>query len=321
MKQRQERKMAVKPLGKLIEVPIRDIWKHEQYDFSDWLAQDENLNLIGDILGLTLTDAEKEKFVGSKRCDIVCKDEISGKVVLIENQLEPTNHDHLGKIITYASSLEASVIVWIVGKAREEYRSAIEWLNEHIDSTISFFLIELHAVKIGDSLPAPRFEVIEQPNNFNVQVKQQQDKSSKDNERKGNRYEFWTQFNDVLEKRGLPFNKRKATTDHWYDFAIGSSICHLALDLVNKNGFIRVNVWIPDSKEQFKAFYDHKAEIEAKISQELHWDGLEGKKASRIFTTIDGLNFKKQDNYQKLMDKAIDLLIEFRNAFKPYLLK
>lgn len=313
--------MAVKqPLGVLVEVPIRDIWKHEQYDFSDWLAQENNLKIIGDILGLTLTEVETEKFVGSYRCDIVCKDETSGKVVIIENQLEPTNHDHLGKIITYASSLKASVIVWIVEKAREEHRSAVEWLNEHIDSAVSFFLIELHAVKIGDSLPAPRFDVIEEPNDFNVQVKQQ-NKSNKDNEREGNRYEFWTMFNDILEERGLPFNKRKASTDHWYDFAVGSSQCHLALDLVNKSGFIRVSMWIPNSMEQYNQFYTHKSEIESKISQELLWDDLEGKKASRISTEIKGLNFKKQDNYSVLMNKAIDLLIEFRDAFTPFLLK
>src|SRR5574344_2219892 len=106
-------------LGKLKEINIRKVWGHEQYGFSAWLSSKENINELGDILNLSLTDVETEKFVGNYRCDILCKDEITGKVVLIENQLEPSNHDHLGKIITYASGLDASVIVWIVESVRD----------------------------------------------------------------------------------------------------------------------------------------------------------------------------------------------------------
>ena len=158
-------------LGKLKEIDIRTVWAHEQYDFSKWLATEENIKELGDVLNLSLTEIETEKFVGSYRCDIVCKDEITGKSVLIENQLEPTNHDHLGKIITYASGLDASVVVWVVASAREEHASAIEWLNKHTTSDVDFFLIEVHAYTIGDSAPAPMFKVIEQPNDFAKSVK------------------------------------------------------------------------------------------------------------------------------------------------------
>ena len=118
-------------LGKLKEVNIRDVWQHEQYDFSKWLSLPENIQELSDTIGLSLTDVETEKFVGGYRCDIICKDEITGKNVLIENQLEPSNHDHLGKIITYASGLDAAVVVWIVQEAREEHASAIEWLKKY----------------------------------------------------------------------------------------------------------------------------------------------------------------------------------------------
>ena len=101
-------------LGKLQEIDIRTVWPHEQYDFSKWLAQDENIQELGDSLNLSLTDVETETSVGNFRCDILAKDELTGKMVLIENQLEATNHDHLGKIITYASGLDAAVVVWIV---------------------------------------------------------------------------------------------------------------------------------------------------------------------------------------------------------------
>ena len=158
-------------LGRLETVDIRKVWPHEQYDFSKWLAAEENIRELGDTLNLSLTDVETEKFVGNYRCDILCKDEITGKMVLIENQLEPTNHDHLGKIITYASGLDAAVIVWIVASARDEHASAIEWLNKHTDDEISFFLLEVHAYKIGNSDPAPQFTIIEQPNDFVKTVK------------------------------------------------------------------------------------------------------------------------------------------------------
>lgn len=307
-------------LGKLKEVKLREIWKHEQYDFSNWLSKEENLNELSNTLGLTLVEVETEKLVGSYRCDILCKDEITGKVVLIENQLEPTNHDHLGKIITYASGLDASVIVWIVEHAREEHASAIEWLNKKMDSNISFFLMELHAYQIGDSLPAPYFKIIEQPNDFSQQIKSIV-KSNNLNETLSKRLEFWTEFNDVLVNRALPFNKRKPSTDHWYDFTIGSSKCYLSLELINKSGYIRVNMWIPDSKEQYDHFYKYKNEIEAIIGKELLWQRLDEKKAARISININGLDFNDKSNYTELMNQAIDLLVLFRKAFKPYCIK
>lgn len=125
--------------GKLTEVNVRELWEHEQYHFSNWLAKEENIEMLNDILGLTLVDINKEVYVGSYRCDLVAVDETTGIKVIIENQLESSNHDHLGKIITYASGLDAKVVVWIVTNAREEHRSAIEWLNNNIDKEINFF--------------------------------------------------------------------------------------------------------------------------------------------------------------------------------------
>ena len=195
-------------LGKLKEIDIRTVWPHEQYDFSKWLAQDENIQELGDSLNLSLTDVETETSVGNFRCDILAKDELTGKMVLIENQLEATNHDHLGKIITYASGLDAAVVVWIVASARDEHAAAIEWLNKHTDDEISFFLLEVHAYQIGDSDPAPQFTIIEQPNDFVKTVKSVA-KSADMNESQKQRLEFWTRFNDVVESKGKPFNKRK----------------------------------------------------------------------------------------------------------------
>ena len=305
-------------LGKIKEVDIRKVWAHEQYDFSKWLATEENIKELGDTLNLSLTDIETEKFVGTYRCDIICKDELTGKAVLIENQLEPTNHDHLGKIITYASGLDASVVVWIVGEARQEHASAIEWLNKHTDDDLAFFLVEVHAYTIGDSLPAPMFKIIEQPNDFVRSVKATAH-GGELSESQIKRQEFWTMFNEILDQRGKPFNKRKATTDHWYSIAVGSSQCHISIDLVNKEHRIRVGMWIDNNKEMFDQMHEHKEEIEAAAGFKMEWDRLEGKKASVICAYIDGLNFKKQDNYPDLMNKVIDIVLAERKAFAQYI--
>lgn len=305
-------------LGKLKEVDIRKVWQHEQYDFSNWLSKDDNINQLGDTLNLSLTDVETEKFVGSYRCDIICKDEITGKNVLIENQLEPTNHDHLGKIITYASGLDASVIIWIVESAKEEHSSAIEWLNKHTDGDVSFFLIEVHAYTIGDSKPAPYFKIIQQPNDFVKQVKNIS-KNTELNDSQSNRLEFWNRFNDMLDKMGRPFNKRKATADHWYSVAVGSSQCHISIDLVNREHKIRISMWIPNNKELYDTFYLNKDSIEKSLGYLISWDKLEGKKAACAYTFIEGLDFNNKDNYDSLMITIIKKVEQFRDSFKPYI--
>ena len=305
-------------LGKLKEVNIRDVWQHEQYDFSKWLSLPENIQELGDAIGLSLTDIETEKFVGGYRCDIICKDEITGKNVLIENQLEPSNHDHLGKIITYASGLDAAVVVWIVQEAREEHASAIEWLNKHTDDDLAFFLIEIHAFTIGDSKPAPQFRIIQQPNEFAKMVKEIS-KNTELNDSQTYRLEFWNMFNSVIDERGKPFNKHKPSTDNWYTVAIGSSKCHISIDLVNKENRIRIGLWIPNSKELFDKLLVEKENIEKEAKFQFAWDRLNGKKASVIFTYIEGLDFKNQSNYKDLMNKIIDYVVVFKNTFSKYI--
>ena len=305
-------------LGRLKEVDIRDVWEHEQYDFSKWLSAPENIQELGDTLSLSLTDIETEKFVGSYRCDIICKDEITGKNVLIENQLEPTNHEHLGKIITYASGLDAAVVIWIVKEAREEHSSAIEWLNKHTDESLSFFLIEIHAFTIGDSKPAPQFRIIEQPNDFAKMVKEVS-KNTELNESQTCRLEFWNMFNEVIEERGKPFNKHKASTDHWYSVAIGSSKCYINIDLVNSEHKIRTSLWIPDNKDLFDKLNLEKENIENDAGIQFDWDRIDNKKASRICTYIDGLDFENQTNYKDLMNKIIDNVVLYKKVFSKYI--
>lgn len=305
--------------GRLTEINVRDLWPHEQYDFSNWLAKSENIELLNDILGLTLVDIDKEVYVGAYRCDLVAKDETSGLRIIIENQLETSDHNHLGQIITYASGLDAKVIVWIVKEAREEHRSAIEWLNNNTGKELNFFLIELHAYKIGDSLPAPKFEVVEGPNDF-IKNAKSSSSTAATNKTQSERLIFWTQFNELLAAQGKPFNIRKATTDHWYDVALGTSEAHIGINLVNKEACVVVEVYITNNKPLFDQLYAQKEQIEQALGFQLDWRRLtDTKKASRILYSIPGLNFDDHSNYEQLMNEIIDKVVLLKKVFTKHI--
>ena len=302
-------------IGKLEEVDIRELWSHEQYDFSKWLVRKENLELLSEKLGLTLTDVNTEAYVGSYRCDIVAIDETTGIKVVIENQLEPSNHDHLGKIITYASGLDAKVIVWIVKEAREEHRSAIEWLNNNTTKELNFFLIELRAYRIGDSMPAPMFQIVEQPNDF---IKESKGTKSSDSlsKTKSERLQFWTMFNDRVLRRAKPFNICKPSTDNWYNVALGTGVAHLCVTLNNQKSYVGVELYVNADKELFDLLFNDRIEIEKELGFRVDWQRLNNAKASRVLYRIRGLNFDDHSNYDQLIDEAIDKVLIMRKVFK-----
>lgn len=157
-------------LGTLKEIKdLREVWPHEARDFTPWLAK--NISILGDEVGIDISIEETESSVGDFNVDIFATDADTGKKIIIENQLEETDHDHLGKLITYASGKSADLVIWLVRKARPEHRAAIEWLNNHTDEGVGFILCEIKVFKIGNSEPAPKFEIIEQPNNWIKEMK------------------------------------------------------------------------------------------------------------------------------------------------------
>lgn len=202
-------------------------------------------------------------------------------------------------------------------EAREEHRSAVEWLNNNTNKNINFFLIEIHAYKIGDSLYAPKFEVVEKPNDFIKNAKIQIG-SGELNKSQSERLVFWTRFNEVLVERGKPFNVRKATTDHWYDVAIGISAARVAITLVNKEGCVEIELYINNDKDLFDSLYGCKSQIEAELGLQLDWQRLDEKKASRIRYHLSSLNFDDHSNYDALINDIIDKVILFVMVFKKY---
>lgn len=312
-------------IGKLESVDVRKLWVHEQYDFSAWLAKEANLSILGETLGISFTDVETEKFVGSYRCDIVAKDDNDkDKIVIIENQLERSDHDHLGKIITYASGLDASTIIWIVTNARTEHKSAIEWLNNNTISKINFFLIELKAYRIGDSLPAPKFEIAEMPNDF---VKNANTKSGDKilNRSKAARYDFWTRLieysSNSVESILSILKNRKANTDDWMSVSIGTSKAHLEIKLSDKDHCIRIVLYISDNKELYYLLENMKEDIEKDAEHPLIWRNFDSLKKSEIIFEIPGLNFDDDSNYDDLMHDTLENIVRLKDIYIKYLKK
>jgi len=133
-------------IGKIRRVALREVWKHEALDFTKWL--EENIEVLNDVLGLSLTSAERERTCGDFNVDLVAED-AEGGLVVIENQLEKSDHSHLGKLLTYRTSIGAKAAVWIVAEPRPEHVAVIAWLNEN--PSTQFFLVKIEGVCIGDS--------------------------------------------------------------------------------------------------------------------------------------------------------------------------
>ena len=302
-------------LGKMIRITdLRSVWPHEANDFTKWLAQEENLALLSDAIDIDLELEERESSVGSFNVDIYAKESGTNRRVIIENQLEDTNHDHLGKLITYASGKGAEVIVWIVKRARDEHRQAIEWLNQHTDSNIGFFLLEIELWQIGDSMKAPRFNIVEKPNDWTKTMKTIDGLSNTDLLK----LEFWNGFNDAMNNNDEfkhYFRVRKASPQHWYDLSIGSSAYHIGLTINTQKQSIGTEIYINDDKEIFEYFKQYKDEIAAMLNSEVEW--REAKKACRIFISTD-INPKKREAWPKAYYWFSEKSIVFKEIAAKY---
>lgn len=314
----KEVRLKVINLSRLEEIKdLRTVWPHEALDFTPWLAEDDNLALLGDAVGLDITLDETESSVGDFNVDIYATETGTDNKIIIENQLEDTNHDHLGKLITYASGKSANIIIWVVKKAREEHSAAIEWLNSHTDEKIGFFLVEIKLYQIGDSDIAVKFEVVEKPNDWAKEIKHQNNNSPILQAR----YGYWSAFNEYAFANirfSKVFNQRKASTDHWMTLSVGSSSCHIDILQIRKDSNIGVEWNIRDDKELYHKLYEHKSEIESEMGIQLDWRELPDKKASRIVILKDA-DFENKDKWHEQFEWVMDIALKMKKAFKKYI--
>lgn len=308
----------MKVLGKLEEIrDLRTIWPHEALDFTPWLAKDENITLLGDALDLDITVDETESSVGDFHVDILASETGTDRKIIIENQLEDTNHDHLGKLITYAAGKSADLIIWVVRHVREEHRAAIEWLNNHTEAQIGFFLCEVKLYRIGNSDPAVKFEVIEKPNDWMKETKISEGTS----ETQQQRYEYWAAFQEYAFKDAefaKSFRRRKPSKDAWLDYSIGSAKCHIYIWQIRKRNTIELEMRIDDDKTLFEFLSKHKEKIEKDSGLSFDWRELPERKRSRIITEKQ-VSFSDRNQWTSQFNWLMDTMIRMKNVFSKYL--
>ena len=304
-------------LFKLEKVDLREVWKHEALDFTNWLAKPENLELLSDEIGIDISLIQTEASVGNFNVDILAEEENSGRKIVIENQLESTDHDHLGKIITYASGFDAEIIVWIVKSVRDEHKQAVDWLNEHTDSKINIFAIQMEVWKIADSPYAPKFHVIAKPNDWAKAVKKVTAQSEL-SDTKMLQLGYWTDFKRYVQDHNGKMKLRKAYPQHWYDISFGSSHAHICLTINSQSEQMSCEIYIDNSKHLFAALYENKDNIESELSEQLVWDELPTKKASRIKLLENG-DLSSQENWEQYHSWMLEKATHFQTVFSKYI--
>ena len=299
-------------LGTLEKVKdLRLVWKNEAQDFTKWLSKEQNLELLGNELGIDIDLISMEAKTGSFSTDILAMESNTENKIVIENQLESTNHDHLGKIITYASGHDAKTIIWVVKEAREEHRRAVDWLNEHTDDEINIFLCKIELWKIDNSNLAPKFQIVSSPNNWTKTIKRSTD--DKLSATKMLQLNYWTQLKERLENE-TEFNPRKANPQHWYNLALGSSLAHISLNMNTQKKGIRIEVWISDSKELYDYLESQKEDIENELGYSLNWERLDHRKASYIAISKK-IDINKEENWEESINWHLEKAVEFYNVF------
>ncbi len=266
--------MKDQSLGRLEQVDLRTVWTSEPAGFTPWLARPENLDVLGQTLGLSLETESVEKEVGSFRADIVCKDTGTGSSVLIENQLERTDHDHLGKLLTYAASLPAvTTVVWLAAPFRDEHRAALDWLNRITLEDFRFFGLEIELWRIGDSLVAPKFNIVSMPNDWSRSVASTMG-GAKQSETKLKQMEYWAGLQSALDaQNGQVAGNRKPQPHHWMDYPIGRTGFNLAAGMNSRERYVRVELYISgeEASERLDLLERQKDEIERELGYPLEW--------------------------------------------------
>ncbi|MBA7569240.1 hypothetical protein ES708_10978 [subsurface metagenome] len=306
-------------IGKITKVPLRELWQTEDKEFSKWL--EENIEYLNDILNIDITVESREERVGPFRVDLFGEDN-NGNKVIIENQLEKTDHDHLGKVLTYLVNLEAGTAIWITKDPRDEHSKVIEWLNETTPDNISFYLIRIEAIKIeNQEIAAPLFTIIQGPS---FEAKQIGAEKKDFAVRHRVRRDFWTQLINEMNKNHDYCRNINPSNDSWIGIAMG--ISGVSLNLVISKKYARSEIYInrgsqEENKMIFDFFYNDKVNIEHAFGDELVWERMEDKVTSRIKDQLDGVNYFEESNWPQINNHLIGSTEKMMSGFKSSIKK
>lgn len=304
-------------IGKIQRVELRKVWKHEALDFTTWL--EKNVDVLNDALDLSIASVEREKRAGDFSVDLVGEDD-NGQTVIIENQLTKSDHDHLGKLLTYLTALEAKIAIWIVAEPRSEHVKAIAWLNE--SSSAAFYLVKVEAIKIEDSPPAPLLTLITGPSEEAIKVGD----TKKDlAERHIIRKNFWTQLLERAREKTQLHAAISPGHAGWVSTSAGLPY-GLTLNYYAKKHDVRVELYIDDSrdtgeanKQIFGGLEAQKEKIEEVFGEPLNWEALENRRACRISKAIEDGGWRDEDSWPEVHEKMVDAMIRLEKALRPHL--
>ena len=302
------------PISRLESVPLRDLWRHEAHDFTTWMA--ENLDFVSEKLGIDLTLVERESAAGDFSVDILAEAG-DGNAVIIENQLERTDHDHLGKLITYMSNLDAKTAIWITSAPRPEHEKAVHWLNETLPADTAFYLLKIEVFRIGDSPPAPLLSIVAGPS---IEAKRIGVQKKELAGRHLMRLSFWEGLLEQANKRTSLHARISPSKDSWIGTSAGRS--GLAYNYVILMNEARMELYIDTGDGEtnqriFSQLFAQRDKIESAFGDILDWQALEGRRACRIAYHLEDGGLADQETWPKLQNAMIGAMIRFEKALKP----
>jgi hypothetical protein len=304
-----------KELGSFTKLEVRSIWTNESADFTPWLAKPENLANLGVELGLELELESTEVSVGPYSADILAKDTGNDRYVVIDNQLEKTNHDHLGKAITYASALNASAVVWIASEFTDEHKRALDWLNENSTDDVGFYGVTVELWKIDDSKPAVRFNVVSYPADALRQAAKTK-VSDEISETRKLQLDFWIRFRDAMAATGKMTSLRNPRPAYWYDMPLGRSNIHLSMTANTYENAIGVRVYMRAvvAERALGQLEPQKETIEAEIGSKLEWNPHPDKQ-DKIIVLKRKADLQNKSKWDEYIAWLVEHALKFRSAF------
>jgi len=312
--------MSAKPhLGKLERVPLREVWKHEAGDFTPWLAEPDNLNTLADELGISeLVLINTEYCVGDFKLDILCAD--GDDQVIIENQLEKSDHTHLGQLITYAAGIGAKKVIWIAESFRPEHTTALQFINDNTTEALNFFAVEVELWKIGASPLALKFNVVVKPNEWARSGRDQARLAQAKSPAGQLLQKFWLTLIDHLAVKAPQIRPHKPRPHAWLINSIGRAGFFLNVVASAREQRLSVDLWMSgaDAKQHFKNLLTQKTEIEAALGFDLEWQELPDSKASRITSWYPEASLEDEERWPEYIDWITNRLLKMDTVLRPF---
>lgn len=301
-------------IGRIERVGLREVWRHEAFDFTTWL--EDNIDVLFEATGIQLTGVEREQPAGDFSVDLIAKDQ-DGNAVVIENQLKRSDHDHLGKLITYLVGLQAGVAVWIVADPRPEHVAAVAWLNE--GASADFYLLKLEAIRIGGSEPAPLLTRIVGPSETTRDMGRAKQEMTEGARRY---YRFFEGLLERAKARTRLHENVSPSKRHWVSASAGTS--GLAFNYVVRRDSADIEFYIdtPDgdaNKRMLRTLFEKKEAIEEAFGGSLEWDSKDGRRSCRIRQTFTQGGLRDEADWNAVHDELTEGMARFEKALKPYL--